>query len=189
MKKWVLIFAVTAGLSIACYSYTYRAIEMEKSGDSLNTNVQTAIVLGAKIKEDASPAPALRARLDRVLTLYEEGHVQQIIVTGGQGHDEPTTESSAMQQYLMMHGVDSEDILLESRSTSTYENLVNASYVTEERHVYIVSSDFHLKRARYLAEKVGFTPVMIAAPTPPSVAQKAHVRETLALLKTWLFRK
>lgn len=189
MKKWMLVFAVTAGLSITCYSYTYGMIEAEKTGDVLDRNVRTAIVLGAKIKEDASPAPALRSRLDRVLQLYEEGHIEKIIVTGGQGSDEPVTESSAMQQYLIERGVMSEHILLESRSTSTYENLVNASYVTEERHVYIVSSDFHLKRARYLAEKVGFKPVMIAAPTPPSVAQKAHVRETFALLKTWLFRK
>lgn len=189
MKKWMLVFAVTAGLSITCYSYAYRAIEMEKSGDELNTSVQTAIVLGAKIKEDASPAPALRSRLDRVLQLYEEGHIKKIIVTGGQGSDEPVTESSAMQQYLIERGVMSEHILLESRSTSTYENLANSKYLIEEREVYIISSDFHLKRARYLAEKVGFKPVMIAAPTPPSVAQKAHVRETFALLKTWLFRK
>ncbi len=189
MKKWMLIFAVTAGISITCYSYTYRAIENEKSGDRLDENVQTAIVLGAKIEEDASPAPALKARLDRVIELYETGHIEKIVVTGGQGSDEPVTESSAMQQYLIERGVSSEQIVLESRSTSTYENLANARYVIEERHVYIVSSDFHLKRARYLAEKVGFTPVMIAAPTPPSVASKAHVRETLALLKTWLFRK
>lgn len=65
----------------------------------------------------------LAARLDRALDIYQQqASATKIIVSGGQGPDEPIPEALAMQRYLIAHGVDKTDILMESHSINTYTN-------------------------------------------------------------------
>lgn len=175
-------------LGVFAYAYAeiiqYRQVEVEVPRQA------TAIILGAQVKADGSPSQSLKLRLDRALALNEEKPFSQVIVTGGQGHDEPITEASAMKHYLVEHGMDESVIEMENRSTSTYENLVNASkFLGDHKEVVIISNDFHLKRTKLLAEKIGLQPILVAAKTPESSQFKLELREVLALTKTWLVGK
>ncbi|MCY1451600.1 hypothetical protein D9M71_684740 [compost metagenome] len=119
------------------------------------------------------------------LTKYP--HVK-VIVSGGQGPDEDQTEASVMQEYLEQNGIKATRIIVEDKSTSTYENLVFSKELLpkDTKKITIVSNDFHLKRAKYLAEPLDFEVDVVAAETPKSVEAKLRLRERAALLKTYI---
>src|SRR5699024_6136132 len=102
------------------------------------------IVLGCSVYGTV-PSPFLKGRLQHATGLYSEGYADYIIVSGGQGAGEDISEAEAMKNYLLIHGMDENKIIVEDRSTSTYENL---KYSKEEmdkrslRDAIIVSNEF-----------------------------------------------
>ena len=72
------------------------------------------VVLGAHVRPEG-PSRALRLRLERALTYARENPSAILIVSGGQGDNEPCTESSAMKNWLVSHGMDPERILEEDQ--------------------------------------------------------------------------
>lgn len=93
-----------------------------------------------------------------------------------------------MLEYLLNNGIEASRIIAEDRSTSTYENLLFSKELLpkETKHITIVSNDFHLKRAKYLAETLDLEVDVVAAKTPKSVEAKLKLRERAALLKTYI---
>ena len=161
--------------------------------DQLLGDPRVMIVLGCQVREDG-PSVLLRDRLDEALAYWEDHEDTLIVVSGGQGSNEPTTEARAMADYLEERGVEEDQILLEDRSHNTAQNLRYSRALLEEAGedlsggVIVVSNGFHLTRARMLAQRVGFDQVStLAAPTShlPSRLQM-YIREPLALVKSLL---
>lgn len=148
------------------------------------------IVLGAHVR-DSGPSKALALRLDKALE-YASGHPDTMfIVSGGQGSNEPCTESSAMKKYLTDRGLSGERILEENRSTNTRENLIfSKELLPEGVSVGIISNGFHICRALHLAETLGYEnasgiPAKSDLPTQPTNL----LREFFAVVKDfWLIR-
>ena len=90
--------------------------------------------------------------------------------------------------YLIANGIEKDRIITEEQSTSTYENLYYsfALLPETEQAVTIVSNDFHLRRATYIANKLGYEADVIVADTPKSVEVQLNIRERLALLRTYI---
>ena len=111
-------------------------------------------------------------------------------MSGGQGHDEDRTEASVMRDVLVEQGIAADRILLEEQATSTYENLLYAKALLpdETTAVTIISNDFHLRRASFLASELGLTSDVVAAETPQSVELKSRIRERAALLKAFMLK-
>jgi len=84
--------------------------------------VDTVIVLGCGIWPDGRPTLALAMRLDKAVEYYMDNPHVNIIVSGGQGANEPYPEAVAMKEYLVNKGIPEEKILNENKSTSTREN-------------------------------------------------------------------
>ena len=161
--------------------------------DQLLGEPRVMIVLGCQVREDG-PSVLLRDRLDEALAYWEDHEDTLIVVSGGQGSNEPTTEARAMADYLEERGVEGDQILLENRSHNTAQNLRYSRALLEEAGedlsggVIVVSNGFHLTRARMLAQRAGFDQVStLAAPTShlPSRLQM-YIREPLALVKSFL---
>ena len=161
--------------------------------DQLLGEPRVMIVLGCQVREDG-PSVLLRDRLDEALAYWEDHEDTLIVVSGGQGSNEPTTEARAMADYLEERGVEEDQILLENRSHNTAQNLRYSRALLEEAGedlsggVIVVSNGFHLTRARMLAQRAGFDQVStLAAPTShlPSRLQM-YIREPLALVKSFL---
>ena len=161
--------------------------------DHLLGDPRVMIVLGCQVREDG-PSVLLRDRLDEALAYWEDHEDTLIVVSGGQGSNEPTTEARAMADYLEERGVEEDQILLEDRSHNTAQNLRYSRALLEEAGedlsggVIVVSNGFHLTRARMLAQRAGFDQVStLAAPTShlPSRLQM-YIREPLALVKSFL---
>ena len=149
---------------------------------------QYVIVLGAKVKPGGILSLSLKNRLEEAVSYLNKYPDVKVIVSGGQGADEDRTEASAMLSYLQDKGIDRERILVEEQSTSTYENLLFSKELLPEgtKRITIVSNDFHLQRAKYLAKKLDLEADVIVAKTPKSVEAKLKLRERAALLKTYI---
>lgn len=149
-----------------------------------------AIILGAKVNGE-TPSLTLRYRLEAALTYAETYPDVKFILSGGQGPDEDIAEGEAMRRFLVERGVTEERLLLETESTSTYENLLYSKKLLPEdvNAVTIITSDFHLTRARMLADSLDLETDALPAKTPQSVVAQQHLRERLALIKTVIFGK
>ena len=151
-------------------------------------DVDVVVILGAGLRNDA-PSRILRTRLDAAIRYMETRESVPIIVTGGLGHGQTITEAEAMRRYLISRGIDENLIWLEDASTSTFENLLFAKDIMEEKGldienatVAVVSNEFHLFRAKLIAEKAGLHPIGVAAPTPGIHLRILYFfRETFAL--------
>lgn len=158
-----------------------------KRGDGSHS---IAVVLGAKVN-GTTPSLALRYRLEAALS-YAESHPHvTLVLSGGQGEDEGISEAQAMMNFLSAQGFPKDRMILEDRSTSTYENLVNTKKLIPQgvTGITLITSDYHVARAGYLAEKTGYEWDAIPAKTPKVVEAKVRFRERLALLKTWIIGK
>ena len=128
------------------------------------------IVLGAKVN-GTEPSFAMADRLAAALDYLNTYPDAVAVVSGGQGADEGISEAQAMQTWLMAHGVAPERILLEDQSETTRENLSYSFQVIQswggdvKDGVAIVTSEYHLYRAKLMAEALGARPIGVAART------------------------
>lgn len=148
------------------------------------------IVLGAHVRP-TGPSRALALRLDKAYEYALEHPDTIFIVSGGQGSNEPCTESSAMKQYLMEKGLSEERIVEESQSTNTRENLIfSKALIPEGVSVGIISNGFHICRALHLAETLGYDHASgIPAKSDLATQPTNLLREFFAVVKDfWLIR-
>ncbi len=148
------------------------------------------IVLGAHVRA-SGPSRALALRLDRAYEYALEHPDTTFIVSGGQGSNEPCTESSAMKKYLVEKGVDEKRILEEDQSTNTRENLIfSREMIPPDVSVGIISNGFHICRALHLAETLGYENVNgIPARSDLATQPTNLLREFFAVVKDfWLIR-
>ena len=187
MKKLIILAAISVVIGVPCY--VALGFDIKRGQKNVASGKHTyLIVLGAKVKPGGIPSLSLQYRLDAALDYLKENLQTKVIVSGGQGRDEEQTEASFMRDYLIANGIEKERILTEEQSTSTYENLYYsfALLPETEQAVTIVSSDFHLRRATYIANELGYETDVIVASTPKSVEIKLNIRERLALLRTYI---
>jgi uncharacterized SAM-binding protein YcdF (DUF218 family) len=135
--------------------------------------VDAIVVLGAA-QYDGTPSPQLAARLDHVVTLYDEGVAPLVVVTGGKQPNDRFTEAESSARYLAERGVPGDAIAMESAGSSTYESLANTAELLGQRgldSVVVVTDPYHALRSRLTAEDVGLTAYV--SPTPTSVVRGA----------------
>ncbi len=90
---------------------------------SAPSHLDYLIVLGAKVRED-DISSSLKRRLDKAIRYAQEHPETKLVLSGGQGADEPISEALAMAEYLLYNGIAPEQMLLEVYSTSTRENML-----------------------------------------------------------------
>lgn len=117
-------------------------------------NYDCALVLGAGVRDDGTPSDVLRDRLDEALVLYRRGAVPRVIVSGD--HREASCdEPNVMRRYLEANGVPREAIFMDHAGFDTYSSVWRAKHVFGAEHVVIVTQQFHLARALFVARSVG----------------------------------
>jgi uncharacterized SAM-binding protein YcdF (DUF218 family) len=170
------------------------------------------IVLGARGKEHASVSGSLKKRLDKAIEYLEANPDTYLVLSGGRVPGEKESEARSMYEYLVYNGVNPENLLLEERSVSTVENIaysrVLIEWHRERRHqresliprartgvpylvaedrpieVGILTSNFHIYRARLTAEKWGFDEVYgISAESDPVLFVHLCIRECASIIK------
>ena len=127
-------------------------------------------MLGAGVNGTA-PSLSLRERMDAALAYLTEHPEAVAIVSGGQGAGEDITEAQCMYDYLTAKGISPDRIWMEPKATNTLENLRFSLDLIQERHnirpekIAIVSSEYHLHRAKLFAGWLELEPELIPAKT------------------------
>jgi len=112
------------------------------------------VILGAYVRPDGELSWILKDRLDTGLALYNQKTAPKILVTGDHGQKE-YNEVQAMKDYLLGHGVPAEDIFMDHAGFDTYDSLYRARDIFQVKTAVIVSQNFHLPRAVYIAKRLG----------------------------------
>ena len=159
--------------------------------DTADTQADYYLVLGALVNPDGQPSAALAARCDTAADLLAANPDSKAVLCGGQGGNEPCSEADAMFAYLTEYrGVDPARLLREDQSTNTIENLANARTLIEttggqtDYTAAVVTSDYHLARAKMLMRRAGFGDELgVPAPTPhPGQWVAVRCREYCSIL-------
>lgn len=141
---WSLSVAV---LAIAIHSY----------GHSQNPQpADVIIVLGAGLRRDGRPGPALSRRAMQAAELWRDGYAPMLLCTGAQADGYPRSEAAACRETLIALGIPSSAIVLEEHSRSTEENAIYAQRIMEAKawqNALIVSDSYHLLRAHWLFQR------------------------------------
>lgn len=146
------------------------------------TRSDCIIVLGARVWPDGRLSDSLLYRCEAAFEAYEAQLAPRLIVCGAQGADEPVSEAEAMFEWFVEQGVPPEAIFVEDASRNTEQNLQNAQNIMRAEGMdsaAIVTSDYHLQRALWIAGDLGISACGIAAesPKPLGVWLKNRVRE------------
>ena len=146
------------------------------------------MVLGAGLR-GTKISTSLLYRLETALDFHELYPDVKIIVSGGQG------EASAMRNFLVDNGVDSSQIIMEDKSTDTYENFLYTKKILDEESevkdptVTVISNNFHMFRAKFLAKEVGINTLGYPAPSHKVSAVVFYVREFFGVIKAFVFKR
>lgn len=186
MKKWIkiILFTIIVGVifvfGINFYvvlSSKNRIITVEEAKNI--QNIDCILVLGAGIWDD-KPSPMLEDRLLEGIRLYNEGVSNKLLMSGDHGQH-GYDEVSVMKNYALEKGISSTDVFMDHAGFSTYESVYRAKEIFEAKKVLIVTQEYHLYRALYIAKKLGLEAYGVAS-NPRSYGGQFYreVREILA---------
>jgi uncharacterized SAM-binding protein YcdF (DUF218 family) len=184
MPKIIKLFSIS---TITMFSLSFIIIEGFIINDAQNKNIENAnyvIILGAGLN-GSRPSLTLLQRINAAIDYLEENTNTDVIVSGGKGFRETSTEAEVMSKLLQNNGIERSRIIPERRSTNTYENLIYSKELIDiNKKIIIVSSGFHLFRAKSIAKKMGYKNIGgIASKSPLLLVPNYYVREYLAILK------
>ena len=111
-------------------------------------------------------------------------------VSKGLNDDQFRSEAEVIEEILVSRGIEKERIIKEDKSTTTVENFRNAlNMMASDKSAALLSSDFHLLRARLIARKAGLDCECVSAPSPKKELFKNYAREFFAFIIFFLFSK
>jgi vancomycin permeability regulator SanA len=149
------------------------------------------LILGAGVYGDGEPTGILEGRLRTALELYRSGKVRWFLVSGDNRHS-TYNEPQAMRRWLVKQSVPASSIVSDYAGLRTWDSLRRAQAVFGQRQVVIVTSDFHLPRALYLADHMGLRAWGVPARTDdlPGFSRirfwtREYIARHLALWDAW----
>ena len=150
------------------------------------------IIHGCGLAEGERMTKLLSNRVDKAIQIYRKCRGKPMLIpSGGQGADERRSEAQAMKDYLLEQGIPEDKILLEDRSATTRENILNSKALIDERggrkKTALVSSNYHVYRCLRLARELGLKCIGIGADVALYYWPSALIREFLAIFLTRRF--
>jgi len=149
-------------------------------------DVDCIIVLGCLVYSNGTPSDSLADRLTVGVELYKTGAASKIIMSGDHGKTS-YNEVQVMKNYAVNLNVPSEDIFMDHAGFSTYESIYRAKEVFCAKKIIIVTQEYHIYRALYIAKQLGLDAYGVSSDLHKYVNQTDHdVREALARVKDFL---
>lgn len=146
-------------------------------------DIDCILVLGCLVKGDGRPSDMLQDRLTRGVELYNLGAAPKLLMSGDHGREE-YDEVAAMKQFAIDEGISSEDVFMDHAGFSTYESIYRAKEIFQADKILIVTQEYHLYRALYIANQLGVEAYGISSDYHTYVGQfMRDFREVLARVK------
>ena len=148
--------------------------------------VDCILVLGCGVYADGQPSAMLEDRLRRGVALYESSAAPKLLMSGDHGLTD-YDEVNVMKKYALERNIPSTDIFMDHAGFSTYESLYRARDIFGAKRVVIVTQEYHLYRALYIAKALGLDAYGISADYRPYAGQIVRdLREILARNKDFV---
>ena len=188
-RRIVLLLLIGAALFALLYLGLFAWVCYSESHLEEAPDTDVIIVLGAQVKPDGTPSVQLEFRLETALEAYRKCP-QPVVCCGGQAGMEPAPEGRVMADWLIARGVPASDVLAETASGDTVQNIRNAVALLgrQPERVLVVTSDYHVARAVRIARDQGLNAWGKSAPTLPEYWLKNRAREALGWGKYLLNR-
>ncbi len=192
-KAILIILLCIGAIGIGCL-FGINAIVMNSVSDRILTSEDAAkledvdciLVLGCQVKEDGTPSHMLEDRIKRGVALYDAGAAPKLLMSGDHGRN-GYNEVGTMKQYAMEAGINSENIFMDHAGFSTYESVYRARDIFQADKILIVTQEYHLYRALYIAEKLGVEAYGVSADYRTYAGQTGRdLREILARCKDFM---
>lgn len=172
-------------VGIVCFSLALGSVIGSAETDA--DNQETIIVLGCSVY-----SYTLKCRVNAAYDYLENNPDSVAVLSGGQGPNEHISEAQGMYDMLTEKGISADRLYLEDKSVNTDSNIENSVKVIEENNlskdVAVVSSDYHLKRAKMICEKNGLKNVhTINAPSTYYDKPTFYLREVMGVAKEFIF--
>ena len=146
-------------------------------------DVDCILILGCGVHSDGSPSDMLHDRLRRGVELYELGAAPKLLMSGDHGR-KGYDEVDAMKHFAVDAGIDSDDVFMDHAGFSTYESMYRAKEIFQAKRIIIVTQEYHLYRAIYIAESLGLEAYGVSSDYRAYSGQvRMDLREMLARVK------
>lgn len=183
--KLARVALVVVALLVSSVAYLgVTLLQVWNTGRSDHSTPVDAIVVMGAAQYDGRPSPQLKARLDHVVELWNDGMAPLVIVTGGKQPGDRFTEAESSRRYLVDAGIPSRAIVDEDEGKSSWESLRNVAARADGwgvRTVVLVSDPFHSLRIRLMSNELGLIAYTSATDTSPVrgwTAARKHFVET-----------
>ena len=189
-KKILLVLSVIL-LTIFVYAmginYYVKCTVMDRIKDIDEIkDVDTIIVLGAKVHNDGRLSLMLKDRLDKTIEVYNKLDIKKVIVSGDSEHKD-YDETTKMKEYLINNRIPEEDIVVDVYGLSTYDSIYRLKNVYNIDKVVIITQNYHLYRSLYIANSLGIDAYGIPSSGEDYFGQTTReLREILARNKDFL---
>ena len=186
MRRLLKWFSVSLLLALLWTGWVgWRIVSFGEKDAARSADV--AVVLGAAAWH-VKPSPVLEERINHALDLYRRGVVKKLLFTGGFGPGAPMAESEVARDFALRHGVRAADILIETKSRSTQENITEAVRIMSGRQwrsAVLVSDPLHMLRAAAMMRDKGVT--VYSSPTPTSRYVSAAAKTEFLLREIYYY--
>ncbi len=180
-----LLIAVLSVNAMIVSSVKDKIVEAEDVAGAIDADC--ILILGAGVRADGSPSDMLRDRLAVGVEVYEVGGADKLLVSGDHSRKD-YDEVGAMEQYCIEAGIPDDAIYPDYAGFSTYESLYRARDIFCAEKIVIVTQEYHLYRALYVAEKLGLEAVGVSADLNVYAGQNYRdLREVLARNKDFIY--
>jgi uncharacterized SAM-binding protein YcdF (DUF218 family) len=162
-----LFYAVSILLVLIWASFVVAIVDAGRRDQA--ESADAIIVLGAA-QYEGRPSPVLKARLDHAASLWKRGLAPRMIVTGGRGAGDTTSEAAVGMRYLVQRGVPADSISMDMEGLTTSQSMVAARRFLRTKSypsVLIVSDPFHMLRLAILARRLHMIPLLSPTRTSP----------------------
>ena len=186
--------AVTAVVLIA---WVISMIAVERVGRRDEAQRADAIVVLGAAQYVGRPSPVLRARVDHAVSLWKRGLAPTLILTGGTGVGDTTSEAAVARKYAMSQGVPDRVIVIEIKGRTTSESMRAVARIMDDREqssVILVSDPFHMLRLSILARRFGLEPYTSPTRTSPITSNREEhwkymVSESVKVPLAYIFER
>ena len=188
IKNWKVYFGVLICLGIIYFGFLQLKIS-QYSHMNAPKRADYIIILGARVKGTV-PSLSLAERINTAANYLIKSENTIAIASGGQGPGEDISEAECIKRELVMQGIDESRIILEDRSTDTYENIKfsKGKLPKHAKKGIVVTNNFHIYRSMMIGKDHNLDLAGLPAKTPLLAIPKSYTREYLAITKYYFIK-
>ena len=189
-KNYEYIYNITNDIN-NIHKYTISTVNSYKKYiyniEDIPSGNDVIIVLGAGVRVDGTPSDILADRLETSLEVFEAGLANVFLLSGDHGREE-YNEVGSMKKYILQNDIDEKLIFMDHAGFSTYDTMYRAKEIFKVDKAIIVTNEYHLPRALYIAKKLGIDAYGIKSDKRQYQLMDSYKkREVLAQLKDFIY--